>query len=1475
MLVLGGSSRYEHQEELPGVKNDLDTVDQLFRGLGYGLGARFEDLEAADFRRALSAWASAEDRTDDVLVLYVSGHGEYDHHRHYLLCRDSRTSRLTGTALATEDLAGIVAEAGFERLLLMIDTCYAGQGGTEAARRLATDLCARLSATPNADPHRLRAFAVIAATRTGDQAADGAFASALARAVHEYDPILGGHRQPKLYLEQVVDRVNKHLRHIAPGQHAALGILPAGEGHDFFPNPHYAPDLPGELMDLAEQETWLSPEGRARRAELRAHFEPRGRANDGLGGRGSYFTGRAAALQTLLTWLDRGQDAVPGNVVVTGRAGVGKSSLLGRVVLLADPGHRAELPDLPPGTVLPGTRVDAAIHARDKTLEDIVAGIADAAGLDTRTPEELLDALETRQAMLTLVIDSLDEAGPAGTDTEAGRIVGALLQPLSRMPRVRLLVGARPRATGDLGQDWTVLDLDDPRWIGPYDVEQYARKLLLAPDGPGSQGYADEGIAATTAAAIAERSGGHFLFVRLAARALARGETPPGPGGDDRWHRLPPVDTSSASPAGRAFRWALHEQLGEKEGRGRSLLTALALAEGPGLPAGPVWCAIASELTGDEVTTADIRWILGAAGDHIVEDVDRSGRSVYRLYHASFADELRTAGTEEGTGRLLDALTALVPLLPDRSGPNWPAADPYIRDHLTSHAVVAGRLDALVGDPLFVVTVEPTALRRALPRLRADRSVAVRDTYERVAPLLAQTPDPRARAALLRLTALELGHRDLADTVSAGETGQPWWVDWAIVPSPPHPHRSVGHFPVGASLVALLNCGERRLLVTSEGNMGARVWDADTCELLGDLPLTSEESDSFSNRYVSAVATGAGEGGPHILVAVSDGPSSFVEVWDVERRARWGRRFTVQAEACALVRYGDTLVAGLLTDEGEVLVVDMRDGVEHARLPMRSAMEDPPMPETGIDGDPTATTPSEGFGVRRFSGESRIAMEVHEGRIVIAALPGLTVSISLGSFSEGRVWRWNLRPENRWQAIDERTCLIRSWSVDALTVHRGEVHTATRDKTLRHQGPTTDSVVDHGNGFLEWIRASQNLTDKVLFLASGQGVLRLDVGMSGVESVDLLGRRRHVLHARLSGFPTSSVTAIRTGSEELLMVQGDGSGGAVTMWTFRLDETSRQAPVRFDGFFKPLLTVASVGGRELLALTLNTLVRLVDPETGRVTGSTPKRVHAQALGASGLPLLTVSRAIWRGTSRPVRLTGTARRRARLQDCPEGHADVLLATTWRGKGTVLAVVGQHLGIWTLPGEKVCTLELPDTVAGADLCVVGQRLFVVCSWRNGGIDVLEFPSGQVVRHLETDRTSSLRHGSVGHKEVGGLAMDVWDGEPVVGHLTQDGGIDVHRVRDGCLVWQHRWSRRAWSWTRGPHVTQLYLHRIAGRRVALAVDSEDMVVHDVERNRGVIRIPMGSTVQSLQPLSDGRVAVLTRTGLFCLAFPAFSAL
>lgn len=1421
LVVVGGTSAYDHQDALPGVPADLDTVSDVFQALGYTEDHRLQDLGTEAFRRGLSDWAASEQRTDDALVLYYSGHGDHDHNRHYLLCRDSRAQQLGGTALATEDLIRIVGESGIERLLLIVDTCYAGQGGVDAARVVVEELGAALTGTRAADEGRFTAFSVIAAARTREAAEDGAFARALRAAVD--DLTLGGHRQRKLYLEQVVDRVNLVLTADGPFQHAAWGTLPSGEGYPFFPNPRYDPDLPAGL-DLAEQRAWNSREGRRRREELLSHFDPRGRGTDALGGTGSYFTGRVKALAELTAWLTG--TAAHRSVVVTGSGGVGKSALLGRLVLNARSGS----------TPL------TAIHARHKLLEEINAGVADAAGIApddpaARDPDQLLETLSRRRSPLHIAVDALDEAGTAaGTDAEPERIAAQLLRPLAQLPCVHLLIGTRARAVPALGPDLHRLDLDDPRWTEPGDIRAYAQRLLLAPDGPGSDSPYEQPTAEPVARAIEDRAAGNYLVARLAARSLAlrpRTLDTQAPG----WReQLPALITDSPRPVGPAFRWALREQLEDQELRGRALLTALALAEGTGLPAGDVWAAMASVLTGDPVGPRDLGWILRAGGSHVVEDVDAGGRSVYRLYHETFADELRAELTGDRLRQVARALTRGVPRKADGSGPDWAAADPYLREHLPAHAAAGGLLDDLVTDPLFLVTVDPATLRRALPAVRTPRARAVRGSYDRIAPHLAAEADVGARGALLRLTAFEMGDRELADATLERVPEQPWVAEWAYVPSPPYPYRSLERFPTSASPEALVECGGRWVLLVAEQER-LSCWDAETCELLGELPEPADTS-GWSRPYVAQVATcPGGTGGWALVRCTGGGPLDRLQVWDVTRRSPWGTRVGMSAETAALAAVADTLVAGVLDHEGQVRLVDMRTGHELSHL--------------------TPRRPTSGW-----SHDQRLVMEVRGGEIVVAAVRG--------GFGEGHreVHRWTVSPRDGWRTVDSKSCLLRGSAVEGVVLHEGRVVVATSGIRREAGKGATDAIVDHGDQVEEWTCLTDSAAfDCDFFLNTGKGLVRMTVGMGGVEAVDATGRRTRLLHADLPGAPR--IAGAVTGPGEALLAVGDLTDTAVSLWTVPLDGTEPASgkPRRFFSLLGTTLTRSRLGGRDVLTLADGRGVRSMEPESGRLLSWDVKRPGQVASGAAGLPLVVAGDRSPGSDRLRLMLMGVPRRHLILRDLPPGTLHWMEPLLWQGRPAVLGVFGTHAVVWSLTGRRLCEAVLraePQTLACR---VVDDRVYLAYYAYEHGLDVVELPGGGTIFHRGADPGADLRAGHTHHRQPGGLALDDWDGDLVIAHLTAGGGIKVHGVLDGSPRWTYGTEPK-------DHPMRLYLHGMGGRRVAITVDFLGTLrVLDIEGGTEAARVPMGSEIQCVTPLPDQRVAVVTSTGLYTLRFPHLS--
>jgi hypothetical protein len=137
--------------------------------------------------------------------------------------------------------------------------------------------------------------------------------------------------------------------------------------------------------DRARQVELAARRARQRARDQQDHFEPRGRGVLSRGGRrGWYFTGRTRALRELADWLAAPAGSQPAVKVVTGAPGSGKSAVLGRLVLLADPTHRQAAvhadPSLDPATLPPEGSIALSVHARGQTSHQVVESIAAVVG---------------------------------------------------------------------------------------------------------------------------------------------------------------------------------------------------------------------------------------------------------------------------------------------------------------------------------------------------------------------------------------------------------------------------------------------------------------------------------------------------------------------------------------------------------------------------------------------------------------------------------------------------------------------------------------------------------------------------------------------------------------------------------------------------------------------------------------------------------------------------------------------------------------------------------------------------------------------------------------------------------------------------------------------------------------------------------------------------------------------------------------
>jgi WD40 repeat protein len=589
---------------------------------------------------------------------------------------------------------------------------------------------------------------------------------------------------------------------------------------------------------------------------------------------GWYFAGRTRVLRELVTWLND-PDLDHRARVVTGDPGSGKSAVLARLVTLAQPEVHQRIPHpvlraAPAGTLPPPGAIDAAIHARNKTLVDVLAALAAAinevrpdAAATAASPDQqvsdLVDRLIARPQRRVVILDALDEA------TDPKQLATQLLRPLlatAAQSGLRLLISTRRHLVKALGDRIVVLDLDDPAYLGKADLAEYVTRVLVAehdPDHPTPYRGRRE-LAEQVGRAVADRAQRSFLIARMVAQALVTDDDP--------------VETSQSkwalqlpSTVGLAFEGYL-ERFGPNQQRARDLLAALAFAEGGGLPK-EFWVPVARSLSSnDSYGDDDVAWVLRAAADYLLE-VPEHDRVAYRLYHEALAEHLRSQHPgPDPQRRLTQTLCGLVPATA-AGQPSWEAAHPYVRAHLASHAAAAGELDRLLTDPGFLPAADPDRLLRVLPAASRPGGQQAADVYRSALYHLRGRALPVA-AAQLQLAARQAGADDLAERVGRLGLDLPWSVPWAHYRRA-HSHLTLGTHTEWVSAVAVTTLEGRPIAITAGVGDSVRIWDVATGTQLQKLT-------DLSSEVIAVAVTTLESRRP---IAVTGGSDGTVRVWDV------------------------------------------------------------------------------------------------------------------------------------------------------------------------------------------------------------------------------------------------------------------------------------------------------------------------------------------------------------------------------------------------------------------------------------------------------------------------------------------------------------------------------------------------------------------------------------------------------------------
>ena len=848
LLIAAATSSYPHMkpgDQRPQLDAVLASVVKLFTET---LGSYQRELDAIAvnppselLRKNLGKWFGAEDRDPaDWVVFYYTGHAEVvGSDSLYLLTSDFEPGDLIGTAFPM----GLVADAvmGSRRsgrpprvrnLLVIVDTCFGGEGAVELVSRL-EDVFRKSSGS---------SFYMLGAALPRQEAQAGALAKALIESIADLSR--RNVTQEWIFFDQILPAINQRLR----VHDAILSMVSSTRDvQQFFPNPSFV-RAAGNAVQADDAQRAISDQ------EFREHWGPRARGVEFDAQPGSYFFGRGSVLGTLTAFLNSATDNR--THVVTGRPGSGKSAILSRLVTGSLPGHG-------------GVPIELAIHAKGKTLEDVVRRVAGAVDAEATT-SAVLDRLKRSARPIRVVVDALDEA------SQPVEIAGQLLQPLNAMESVKLVVGTRGGYLAALGSA-EVIDIDRPEHARKEDIAQYVRaRLMRANEPPQPTPYAGkEALAARVADMVAEGAYPNFLVARLVVEDLLsrpKPVNPRAPGAMDF-----PTKVSAAFDAYLA-------RFGEKEAAVRNLLLPLAYAEGQGLPWDNIWAPMASALSGVKYGDDDVRWLLANAGAFILETTE-DGCSVYRLYHQALGDALRKGRNRRAVERtFVNVLVSSAPKSPATRDPNWLLASRYARAHLATHAGRCGKLGELLGDPLYLLAARAGRLLRAIAENRGDLPGQLVSFYRSAVHIIREQPVGIA-AAHMELIARQRGLTALADRIGALPVGLLWRTPWAQW-SPASPSQSFGKGASEIRVLEIADCGtDVKVALIGRHNGDAEIWDIASGERLlhwpvrefgavGGLALTSPDlgpllmaawNGGHMGRYDLATGEFAGrrvEGGP-------------------------------------------------------------------------------------------------------------------------------------------------------------------------------------------------------------------------------------------------------------------------------------------------------------------------------------------------------------------------------------------------------------------------------------------------------------------------------------------------------------------------------------------------------------------------------------------------------------------------------------
>ncbi|MGW2260540.1 nSTAND1 domain-containing NTPase [Streptomyces sp. NPDC001780] len=936
------------------------------------------DPTEVEIEGLLRRWILTEERSAaDVVVIHLIGHGTQNPGgRLCFIGRDGEevdVDRWIGKAQSRADRA-----PDGPRTVFLVDTCDAG---TATGRQSLTDL--------GTD----RGVWALGAAVSGSPTQRGRFTGWLAAALHRLADRDFALEVPAVDFKDFALEMFGVVRQEEEWRISVGFSLELGDGDwPFLPNPK-AGGLSREQIERRRGSFGYVPgQDLGTTIATGADISDANYFVDRASGRGlvsvpqdvGFFSGRAEQLAAYRSWW-AGDSPL---MVVTGAVGSGKSGLLGAVVCAAHPELRRRFRQVwePADRDLPEIAEIVAVHARQRTAQQLIDMIVSQAGLTPPAPEKpgiddgednrpgathwtvhmLREALYEEDKRRLVVIDALDES--AEPDTVV-RLIEALVVPSEKKtpqaPPCRILTGSRPETVAELpkaledGSRGVLLDLDKAdRTVVKDDVRHYIAALLRASE-PYADGAASEYvdiIAATAANNIAgqgteDTRWGPFLLAGMFVHYMVTRKKPPQDLADANAHAgraagdLPTILEAVLDARHHAFPLL------------RPVLHVLARSKGDGMPLTVLRRCVEAFHDGSRQSDAvdfskeQFTRTLVEASPFLYSQREPGGKvALYRLFHQGLADYLRThpwnsldaidtAGERSLEGVLFGALVA--PHLGAREGEDsWADAEPYVLRHALDHVAAASLSDqaeALLTDPYFLVRFDP----RQDPRPLDLAASASADEYRR---LLATSWSAHSeltggadRASVLAYDAHRLGMTGkqteftaMARALSADRQGVSHCAVWARGGASDTRSRLIHSRSTMIHEVAFSPDGE---LLAAATHGGVEVRSAETWQLVTP-PFGRTE------RWVEAVAFSP----DGRRLAFNTGESGQrLRMWDVETRSLTGASWpahTGQINSVAFSPDGRMLAAGGEDHTVSVWDITANPPVEVARTRHEGAVAD-------------------------------------------------------------------------------------------------------------------------------------------------------------------------------------------------------------------------------------------------------------------------------------------------------------------------------------------------------------------------------------------------------------------------------------------------------------------------------------------------------------------------------------------------------